>query len=84
MLSTELPSDVEVGCAGHREDSVLAFSISRANFLHYAMRRFDGSLHPSIPAGRMTLARMASDAGLRQEILKDVAHAVANSVSATV
>jgi hypothetical protein len=34
--------------------------------------------------GGMTLARMASDGELRQEILKDVAHAISNSVSATV
>jgi hypothetical protein len=32
----------------------------------------------------MTLARMTSDGELRQEILKDVTHAAANSVSATV
>jgi TetR/AcrR family transcriptional regulator, transcriptional repressor for nem operon len=34
--------------------------------------------------GGMTLARMTSDSELRQEILKDVAHAASNSVSATV
>jgi TetR/AcrR family transcriptional repressor of nem operon len=34
--------------------------------------------------GGMTLARMTSDGELRQEILKDVAHAASNSVSATV
>jgi hypothetical protein len=34
--------------------------------------------------GGMTLARMTSDGELRQEILKDVAHAASNNVNATV
>ena len=34
--------------------------MSTANFLHYAMRRFDGTLHPAVPAGRMLAGKKNS------------------------
>jgi TetR/AcrR family transcriptional repressor of nem operon len=47
-----------------------------------ALRRKQAILAFASMVGGMTLARMASDRELRKEILKDVAHAVSNSVSA--
>jgi TetR/AcrR family transcriptional repressor of nem operon len=49
-----------------------------------ALRRKQAIVAFASMVGGMTLARMTSDGELRQEILKDVAHAVSNSVSATV
>jgi TetR/AcrR family transcriptional repressor of nem operon len=49
-----------------------------------ALRRRQAIVAFASMVGGMTLARMASDDELRQEILMDVAHAVSNSVSATV
>jgi TetR/AcrR family transcriptional regulator, transcriptional repressor for nem operon len=49
-----------------------------------AVRRKQAIVVLASMAGGMILARMTSDRVLREEILKDVAHAVPNSVSATV
>jgi TetR/AcrR family transcriptional repressor of nem operon len=49
-----------------------------------ALRRKQAIVAFASMVGGMTLARMTSDGELRQEILKDVAHALSNSVSVTV
>jgi TetR/AcrR family transcriptional regulator, transcriptional repressor for nem operon len=49
-----------------------------------ALRRKQAIVAFASMVGGMTLARMTSDDELRREILKDVAHAVSNSVRATV
>lgn len=48
-----------------------------------ALRRKQAIVAFASMAGGMTLARMTSDGELRQEILKDVAHALSNSVTPT-
>jgi TetR/AcrR family transcriptional regulator, transcriptional repressor for nem operon len=80
---SRLPSSVkDAVTAGERQ--IIDFLTGIAPRKTKALRRKQAIVVFASMVGGLTLARMASDGELRREILKDVAHAVSNSVSATV
>ena len=80
---SRLPSPVkEAVTEGERQ--IIDFLRGIAPGKTKALRRKHAIVAFASMVGGMTLARMTSDGELRQEILKDVAHALSSSVSATV
>jgi TetR/AcrR family transcriptional repressor of nem operon len=80
-LSRQPPSKEAVTDAGRQ---MIDFLSGIAPGKTKALRRKQAIVVLASMVGGMTLARMTSDSELRGEILKNVAHAVPNSVSATV
>jgi TetR/AcrR family transcriptional repressor of nem operon len=80
---SRLPSPVK-DAVTDGERQVIDFLSGIAPGKTKALRRKQAIVAFASMVGGMTLARMTSNGELRQEILKDVAHAVSHSVSATV
>jgi TetR/AcrR family transcriptional regulator, transcriptional repressor for nem operon len=80
---SRLPSSVK-DAVTDGERRVIDFLSGIAPGKTKTLRRRQAILAFALMVGGMTLARMASDGELRQEILKDVAHVVSNCVSTTV
>ena len=79
---SRLPPSVKDAVTGG-ERQMIEFLSGIAPGKTKALRRKQAIVTFASMVGGMTLARMAADGRLRQEILKGVAHAVANSVRAT-
>jgi TetR/AcrR family transcriptional repressor of nem operon len=80
---SRLPSSVK-DAVTDGERQMIDFLTGLAPGKTKALRRKRAIVAFASMVGGMTLARMTSDGELRREILKDVAHAASNSVSATV
>ena len=80
---SRLPSSMK-DAVTEGERQIIGFLSGIAPDKTKALRRKHAIVAFASMVGGMTLARMTSDGELRREILKDVAHAASNSISATV